>query len=392
MLKTSVSRHPHLVWISTISPTRSLDSATWLDTTRELRRLGWDVTLICREEGGRQTVRGVEVLNLGRSQIYLFGQLLFHLRAMLFVLRKWGEVDVVLFHQYSGLWLLPLRLYRWLRRSKRPLLTMDTRDLFDYRPGDKKVRLQMFYDRVVRRLAERWFDGQTTITPQMAELVHIPAGQLWGIWPSGVNPGAFAAASRARSWPQGDEPIHLIYIGMLAPNRNLLPLCHAVSRANREGMAFELSLYGNGKMRPAIEEIAAGEKNGVRLRTPVPHERVPQILAEAHVGVTSLPAPDDKKYQASSPIKLFEYMAAGMPMLATCNVCHTNVVQNGEYVFWADDASEEALYEALRAIWSARHSLESLSCEAVAASHDWTWQAAARKLSDALKFGLAQAG
>ena len=40
-----------------------------------------------------------------------------------------------------------------------------------------------------------------------------------------------------------------------------------------------------------------------------PHDQIPEVLARAHVGV--LPFPDEEKFRVSSPIKLFEYMAAG---------------------------------------------------------------------------------
>jgi glycosyltransferase involved in cell wall biosynthesis len=111
-------------------------------------------------------------------------------------------------------------------------------------------------------------------------------------------------------------------------------------------------------------------------------------LAQAHIGVTSLPAPDNVKFQASSPIKLFEYMAAGLPMLATSNVCHTDVVGDGRYTFWADEATPAALLTALRTIWQARATLRTLGQEAQQAVHQWTWEAAGGQLDDALRRGL----
>ena len=120
------------------------------------------------------------------------------------------------------------------------------------------------------------------------------------------------------------------------------------------------------------------------------HENVPHLLARAHVGVTSLPEVDDVKYEASSPIKLFEYMAAGMPVLATSNKCHTDVVGNGRYAFWADDVAEETLLAALRRVWTARTALAELGREAQADAHDWTYAANAAKLKAALIYGLGR--
>ena len=42
-------------------------------------------------------------------------------------------------------------------------------------------------------------------------------------------------------------------------------------------------------------------------------------------------------FGVSSPIKLFEYLAAGLPILATRIDCHTNVVGNADCAVWLDE-------------------------------------------------------
>jgi hypothetical protein len=104
-----------------------------------------------------------------------------------------------------------------------------------------------------------------------------------------------------------------------------------------------------------------------------------------------LPDPNDGKYDASSPIKLFEYLAAGLPILATSNQCHTDVVGNGRYAFWVTQISEEAFLGALRDIWQERKNLPAFGWEAMAAAQGWTWAAAAKKLQAALVYGTSRA-
>lgn len=387
-IRQSGQQRPHLVWVSTITPSLSLDSATWLDTTQELRRLGWEVTLVGKGEPGRHTVRDVEVFCLSHPSIYFLGQWIFHFHILRFLARHWREWDAILFHQISAFWLLPLRFLRSLTGSKRPLFIMDTRDLPDFDQGTLRLRLRKrFYD-LVYWMANRWADGQTAITSRMAELVAIPPAQLWGIWPSGVNPDAFTSAYTARQWPRPDEPIQLIYIGRLIKERNLLPLCHAVKQANTTEMDFVFTLVGDGGHRDELAKFAVSTAGAVRVLPSVPHEQMPQLLAQAHIGVTSLPSPQQSKYQASSPIKLFEYMAAGMPILSTRNVCHTDVVEEGAYAFWVNDANETELLSTLKQIWQNRAQLSALGEEAVSAAQDWTWQATAGKLSKALESGM----
>ena len=111
------------------------------------------------------------------------------------------------------------------------------------------------------------------------------------------------------------------------------------------------------------------------------------MLASAHVG--ALPFPDEEKYRVSSPIKLFEYMGAGMPILATRIVCHTDVIGAGDYVFWAEDAGVDGLLNALRQVWQKRSSLAVMGEKSLGAASDWTYKASAGRLNNALQHGFS---
>ncbi|MEZ4677491.1 MAG: glycosyltransferase [Caldilineaceae bacterium] len=380
---------PHVVWVSSILPHRTLDAATWLDTTEQLRALGWRVTLIGEGPRDLQHVREIEVLCFPRPKLYLVGRLVYHLYVIAFLLRQWFQIDIIFFDQISAIWLLPLRFLRPLTGRHRPLFIMDTRDLADLAANSWRVRIRLwFFHNVVFALVHRWADGETAITDRMADLVGIPQAKRLGVWPSGVNPTTFAVSQTHRQWPQAGEPIQLIYIGRLLTKRNLLPLGRAVVQANREGIHCILSIYGDGPGRAELADFVSSTAGAVQLLPPVSHEEIPRLLAKAHIGVTSLPNRDDSKYQASSPVKLFEYMAAGMPLLATRNVCHTEVVGDADYAFWADEPTETELLNALRALWQQYQHLDRLGLKAAEQVHAWSWAAAAQKLSNALHLGL----
>jgi glycosyltransferase involved in cell wall biosynthesis len=333
----------------------------------------------------------VEVTYVTRPNVYLFGQILFHWNLLWRLLREWRTVDVVLVHQMSLLWMMPVKLIRWLPRTigadsgwgKRPQLVMDTRDLNPVE-GGLKTKLRVWFYAKMHQLANCCADGQTTITQQMATLVNVPAHKLWGIWPSGVTPETFAPAAPMRQWPRQQEPIRLIYIGRLQQERNLLPLCQAVQAANAAGMAFQFTLIGSGPQEETLRTFAKETADAVVVLPPVAHADIPALLGAAHIGVTSLPTVGNVKYQASSPVKIFEYMAAGMPILSTANACHTDVVGAGQFAFWANEPTVEGLLAALEKAWQERNNLAQHSAAAQQASQDWSWHAAAKKLSDAL--------
>jgi glycosyltransferase involved in cell wall biosynthesis len=378
------------VWVFSAPIAERLDNATWVDTTNELRALGWKVTLIGMGPAGPHYVRGVETYCIPRPDIYLLGHALFHRDVARHLLEQWDQIDVVLFNQDSAAYLLPLRFWRTLSGRDGPQFVMDTRDRRDFKTGSLKAMLRLAFIRLNHWLAKILADGQTTITSRYAALIAIPEKQLWGIWPSGVYPQQFAAAAAKRIWPAEDKPIRLVYIGMLVDKRHPIELCRAVEMANAQGCSFELYFYGNGPDVDSVRQCADSSEAVVKLLPPIGHEDVPEMLATMHIGVTSLPEIDDQKYAASSPIKLFEYMASGLPILATANPCHTNVVGDGSYAFWIEETTQSGILKGLEQIWDNRDSLASLGWEAQEASQRWTWAAAAAKLDLALKSGLAR--
>lgn len=378
---------PHLAWVFPGSLHDELDAATWLETTQELRALGWRVTLIAAGPAGEQTLRGVTLYCIPRPDVYVVRQVVYHLRVLRFLLQQRASIDVILFNQMSAIWLLPLRFARRLLGGLCPLLVMDTRTV-PMTLATWKDRVRALFYKSAHWMANRWADGQTAITQRMAEVAGIPVQKLWGVWPSGVNSRLFLPAQSSRQWPRSGEPIHLVYIGALYEERGLLPLCQAVERAHTEGMAFVLTVVGSGPQRGELEAVALQSDGRIRVGLPVPHAEIPGILADNHVG--TLPFPDEEKFQVSSPIKLFEYMASGLAVLATRIACHTDVVGHGEFAFWAEEATEEGLLGALRMIWEDAAELSDKGEEAATAAESWTWQATATKLSDALERGMSQ--
>jgi glycosyltransferase involved in cell wall biosynthesis len=383
----AIRKELRIIWVYSGSLATDLSAATWLSTVHELRHIGCHVTLVAVGPTSDTKIRGVELICIPRPEIYLLRQIAFHIRVLLLILRQWLTTDIILFHEFSAFWILPLRIARQLTGVRRPALVMDTRSLPMPHPANAtwkdKVRKGAY--RMQIWLGNRYADGRLAITQRMSEAVDIPAERLWGTWPSGADVKHFARARMDRCWPLSGAPIHLIHHGSLHFERNLLTLCKAVAKANAEGMSFELRLIGDGTARTELEVFAAQSDGAIQLAPPMPYEKIPKELAGAHIGV--LPFPDEEKFRVCSPIKLFEYMAAGLPILATRIVCHTDVVGGGDFAFWAEAADEQGILDALHLIWRSRDSLSGMGQLAAFAAEEWTWAKSAGKLKEALEKG-----
>lgn len=377
----------NLLWVAPGDPEKSLDSATWLDTSRELNHSGWDVTLLAVGDGSPKILKDVRVHGIPRPEIYLVRQLFFHVRVLSYIYRRLNSTDVVLFHSMSAPWMLVLAALLRLQKRRLPALVMDTRTVDMAPRGRWKDSVRRSFHAFVEKSVNRWVSGRLAITPRMADYVNIPRELLWGVWPSGVNAELFKPAQSARTWPASGEPIQLAYVGVLNYERNLMNLSAAVVKANAEGVQITLSLVGDGNQKEELDKFAGTTKGCVRVLPRVDHSQIPSVLSRAHIGV--LPFPDEEKFQVSSPIKLFEYMASGLPILATRIACHTDVIGDGDYVIWMEGSDEESLLSALREVWKKSGELREMGGRAAIASKAWTWAESARKLKTALETGLA---
>lgn len=382
--------HLNMIWVFNGCLRTTLDAATWLKTTVELRRLGWNVNLICAGDDGEQTIRGVDVFCISTPDIYFIRQVVFHSKLFFFLLDHIHETDVILFQQPSAPWIYPISIIRWFLRQKTPVMVMDTRTvpMEDLEKASFRDRLRGWFMVLMNHFGNLWADGQTAVTERMVKLVRIRLDKLWGLWPSAADLEQFEQANEGRNWPSADEPVKVAYIGVLHYERNLLSLCKAIEMANKQGMNFTLTLTGSGSQEEELARFAKKTDGRITVNPPVPYDHVPDILRETHVG--ALPFPDEQKYRASSPIKLYEYMASGLPVFATRITCHTDVISDEPFVFWAEGASPRELLEGLKNIWRDRLHLKQMSESASVAARKSTWAESARKLSDSLIRGMSK--
>lgn len=379
---------PYLLWVTTSSLDNKMERGhKWLEMAHELRKLGWYVNLISQGPTGYRSILGVETYCISQPNIFLVGKVIFHIKLLVAIAKWWSDIDIILFDQISAPWLLPIRFIRTLLGKDRPILVMDSRAVQLTAPT-LKAQMHQIYQKFVAQLANKWADGQTAITYRLAKVAGIPEEKLWGTWPSGVKLEQFAPVQKTRRWPSSGAPIHLIYVGVLYHERNLMEFCQAVEAANDDGMQFVFTIIGDGSAKLELENYALQTQGRIRVLPPVPHAEIPALMGQAHVGV--LPFRDTIYYQISSPIKLFEYLAAGLPILATRIACHTDVLGEADFVFWANTGSVEDLYSALQQAWLAHFSLDTLGTRAAAIAPSWTWEASAQKLDKALTQGMAR--
>lgn len=371
-----------LVWVINGSLSEQLHKTARLSPASFLCDLGWDVTMIVSDVPVEEVDSRIKFIVLSWPRVYVLGAIIYYLLVLWNLLSGRVTSDVLMFQTKSAPFLLPIAIWHRVMGWRKMKVVMDTRSM----PMDTvtiRGKLRSLSFKFSHWTAKHLAIGQTAITREMVKTVGIPKKQLLGIWPSGVNVDEFVVSVSRRQWPGPEDPVRLVYIGALRSERNLTATLDAVRLARREGLNVTLEVVGNGPQRGELEEYAQAKGDGaIKISPSVPYREVPLVLARGDIGL--LPFPDLPKMRVSSFIKLFEYMAAGMPMVATQIVAHTDVLEDADFVFWADDATPESMASAIMEACSHKAQLPELGAQACTSAENWTWESSAKKLSAAL--------
>lgn len=161
-------------------------------------------------------------------------------------------------------------------------------------------------------------------------------------------------------------PVRAVLAGTLRP-------WHGVSTVARAWEllgpgAPELLVVGDGPGREALEAV------GATVTGPVPYEEVPNLLATAHIGLAPYEAGAPGYF---SPLKLFDYLAAGLAVVAGDLVGVTDVVDDRSAVVTApgDAAALAAAVAGLAADDQRRARLGRAGRALVASRHTWAHRA-----------------
>lgn len=147
------------------------------------------------------------------------------------------------------------------------------------------------------------------------------------------------------------DPLDMVYLGTIHSRRNLGLCIDAVASEELE-VNIRLHLVGDGP-EDYIEELKrkakkAGVEKAVCWHGYVDHEEIPAVLDRMDIAISPLPARDS--YEVSSPAKLFEYLAMGLPILCTDLRAHRNVLTDGQTGFFFESGTHLSLVDAINRI------------------------------------------
>lgn len=165
------------------------------------------------------------------------------------------------------------------------------------------------------KLQRRLVDEVITVSKPVAKHIFGSNSNI-SIVPLGVDLEKFDPATVTPIERDSSETT-AVYVGHLHPSRDLETLVEAVAVAAEKAPSLECLIIGNGEARPSLEQLATerGVSDHIEFVGSVPHKDIPRWLASADIGLAYVA--DKPQYRHQPPIKTVEYLAAGLPVVAT---------------------------------------------------------------------------
>jgi glycosyltransferase involved in cell wall biosynthesis len=193
--------------------------------------------------------------------------------------------------------------------------------------------------RVVEWVGARVINGIVTVTPAIA--ARFPQGKTVMVRNFPLVSEFHAPGDR----PMRDRPLEVAYIGTITLNRNILGMINAVELACDSGAVLRLA----GHFPVASDEAAARAHPGwerVKFDGWVSRQDIAEVLSSVRAGLVVLQPVD--RFKLAYPIKLFEYMAAGVPVISSDFPLWREFVEKAGCGVLVDPMNPQAIADAIR--------------------------------------------
>ena len=170
----------------------------------------------------------------------------------------------------------------------------------------------------------------------------------------------------------------LVYVGLLSKVRGMIKMAEGASIAKKQ-IEFEFVIGGSFSPSSLQQEVL--DNYPVKFLSWVPFEKLVDLLFESRIGII-VPNPVPR-YKTNYPVKLFEYMAASLPVIASKYGEAAEFVKEAGAGLLVDPMNPQEIADAI--VWLLRNPAEA---EAMGKQgrkkilESWNWENESRLLID----------
>jgi glycosyltransferase involved in cell wall biosynthesis len=238
-----------------------------------------------------------------------------------------------------------------LARLKNVPFLFEVRDLwpaFAIAVGVLRQPLLIYLSQWLERFLYRRADRVVVNSPGFIDFVQQRGARYVELVPNGADTAMFDPQLRGEAFRRQHKlegKFVVLYAGAHGMSNDLMVLLEA-AHLLRDQPDIAIVLLGAGKEKPSLQQRAAElELDNIHFLPPIPKEDMPQALAAADAGIAILkPIP---LYATVYPNKVFDYMAAGRPVILAIDGVIREVVEQAGAGVYFPPGKPEALAEAI---------------------------------------------
>jgi glycosyltransferase involved in cell wall biosynthesis len=199
--------------------------------------------------------------------------------------------------------------------------------------------------------------------------------------PNGVDITRFRPEVAAASLDALGDGFVVGFVGSLKPWHGIEHLLDAFSLLHGEAEDYHLLIVGDGPLRPWIEGYLRGARltGAATMIGWAQYERLPGLLKRMDVAVAPYPPLDGFYF---SPLKLYEYLAMGRPVVASAIGQLCDVIEDGATGLLTKPGDPDDIAAKIARLRRDPGLRDSLGRAAVGCARGCTWDGNARRVLD----------
>jgi glycosyltransferase involved in cell wall biosynthesis len=214
--------------------------------------------------------------------------------------------------------------------------------------------------------------------------------------PNGVDPELFKPGEPdlevRKRWGLDEDPV-LGFVGGLRPWHGVEVLPALLDRLVSRYPGLRLVIVGDGPLRGELEHELRERRlaRSAVLTGSLPHEEVAALIHQFDVALAPYSRPNHDFY--FSPLKLYEYMACGVPVVAAALGQIEEVVRDGETGLLYPPGQQDALLAACERLLSDPDLRRRLGRDAAKEVHNhYTWDRNSERVVELARHLIAAGG
>ena len=350
---------------------RRFDTRIFLKMCRSVAHAGHQTTLVVADGLGNERRDGVDIVDVGKPA---GGRISRATRTVRRIYRRALDIEADLYHLHDPE-LIPLGL---LLKARRKTVVFDAHEDFpaqiSEKPylGPRQQSIAAAFARIGERFALPRFDAVIAATPHIASKI-----EAYGVSTACIENLPLAAELAVPSgWNEKQREV--AYVGGISEGRSIWEMVRALEHCRD----VRLNLAGNFIDR-SLEEAVAREPawSKVNYYGHIDRGEVAKLLARSTAGIVVLREAENHLH--ALPTKLFEYLSAGVPIIASNFPGWREIVDSNQCGVCVEPGNVEQMADAMQRLVDDRDLSQQMGDRGRAAVESrYNWSGEEEKLLD----------